>query len=407
MNLRTNKTQSTKSQSVAGRVVQKKTNNTGFPDNLKSGIERLSGYSMDDVKVHYSSAHPAQLLAHAFTQGNQIHLAACQEKHLPHEAWHVVQQKQGRVKPTMQLKSSVPVNDDPGLEKEADVMGARAVQFKSMEHLGYRDVTFAQMSHQQYGQWKDTVQGKFDVHAASAFQGGLIVTQFKNPNEVLQMAGFFPAGLKGALLIAEGILTVAGGIAGLYLSAGVGTFPGAVAIGIGVVKIGRGIFTIYAGEEPSGKQKALMDSIRAVEGAAALIGGAIAGNPAVVIFGLAKSIRSLLMAATDYMGKDTHHPVARKALLELSTACHALEVFAGIGGGVGFLEKAGGATGSDAGIHKGIGAVTFIGSASKAARTVDQGKASQDAHPEVNSPTMTALRNFRPLPLPLTANHNV
>ncbi|MEP1032664.1 DUF4157 domain-containing protein, partial [Ekhidna sp.] len=99
---------------------------TGLPDNLKSGIENLSGHSMDDVKVHYNSSRPAQLHAHAFAQGNQIHLASGQEKHLPHEAWHVVQQKQGRVKPTMQLKSSVPVNDDPGLEKEADVMGAKA-----------------------------------------------------------------------------------------------------------------------------------------------------------------------------------------------------------------------------------------------------------------------------------------
>ncbi|OYW88489.1 MAG: hypothetical protein B7Z23_12760, partial [Pseudomonadales bacterium 32-61-5] len=34
---------------------------------------------------------------------------------------------QGRVKPTLQLKGGVPVNDDAGLEREADVMGARAM----------------------------------------------------------------------------------------------------------------------------------------------------------------------------------------------------------------------------------------------------------------------------------------
>ncbi|WP_299218734.1 DUF4157 domain-containing protein [uncultured Aquimarina sp.] len=101
-------------------------NNTGLPDNLKSGIENLSGYSMDDVKVHYNSSKPAQLQAHAYAQGTDIHLASGQEKHLPHEAWHVVQQKQGRVKPTKQLKSKVNINDDAGLEKEADVMGAKA-----------------------------------------------------------------------------------------------------------------------------------------------------------------------------------------------------------------------------------------------------------------------------------------
>ncbi|WP_378179140.1 DUF4157 domain-containing protein [Aquimarina sp. SS2-1] len=105
--------------------IQRK-NKTGLPDNLKSGIENLSGYSMDDVKVHYNSSKPAQLQAHAYAQGTDIHLAPGQEKHLPHEAWHVVQQKQGRVKPTRQLKSKVNINDDAGLEKEADVMGKKA-----------------------------------------------------------------------------------------------------------------------------------------------------------------------------------------------------------------------------------------------------------------------------------------
>lgn len=108
------------------QTIQKKENNTGLPDNLKSGIENLSGYSMDDVKVHYNSQKPAQLQAHAYAQGTDIHLGPGQEKHLPHEAWHVVQQKQGRVKPTMQMKGKVNVNDDDaGLEKEADLMGTR------------------------------------------------------------------------------------------------------------------------------------------------------------------------------------------------------------------------------------------------------------------------------------------
>ncbi|MCI4671743.1 MAG: DUF4157 domain-containing protein [Bacteroidia bacterium] len=114
---------------------QKKENNTGLPDNLKTGIENLSGYSMDDVKVHYNSDKPSQLQAHAYAQGSQIHLGPRQEKHLPHEAWHVVQQKQGRVKPTIQMKDNkVSINDDVGLEKEADVMGAKAFQFVSSHH---------------------------------------------------------------------------------------------------------------------------------------------------------------------------------------------------------------------------------------------------------------------------------
>ena len=88
---------------------------------------------MDDVQVHYNSDQPAQLNAHAYTQGTTIHLAPGQETHLPHEAWHVVQQKQGRVQPTFQMKSNVKINDEVGLEKEADRMGAQAMQ---MPHLG-------------------------------------------------------------------------------------------------------------------------------------------------------------------------------------------------------------------------------------------------------------------------------
>jgi hypothetical protein len=108
--------------------LEEKPNNTGLPNQLKSGIESLSGMSLDGVKVHYNSDKPAQLNAHAYAQGTDIHVAPGQEQHLPHEAWHVVQQAQGRVKPTMQMKAGVPVNDDVGLETEADVMGAKAMQ---------------------------------------------------------------------------------------------------------------------------------------------------------------------------------------------------------------------------------------------------------------------------------------
>lgn len=115
-----------------------KTLDNELPFQLKSGIEQLSGISMGDVKVHHNSDKPAQLQAHAYAQGTDIHLAKGQEKHLPHEAWHVVQQKQGRVKPTTQLKAGIPLNDDIGLEKEADVMGARALQMKTFSLSDYK-----------------------------------------------------------------------------------------------------------------------------------------------------------------------------------------------------------------------------------------------------------------------------
>jgi Domain of unknown function (DUF4157) len=101
-------------------------NQTGMPAALKAGVESRSGYSLNNVRVHYNSPQPARLEALAYTQGTEIHVAPGQEQHLPHEAWHVVQQMQGRVQQTTQLHG-VPVNDDARLEHEADVMGAQAI----------------------------------------------------------------------------------------------------------------------------------------------------------------------------------------------------------------------------------------------------------------------------------------
>lgn len=112
---------------AAQRAEAPRPNNTGMPDNLKSGIESLSGFSMDDVRVHYNSSKPATVQALAYTQGTDIHVAPGQEKHLPHEAWHVAQQMAGRVSPTTNI-NDMPVNDNAALEHEADVMGEKAVQ---------------------------------------------------------------------------------------------------------------------------------------------------------------------------------------------------------------------------------------------------------------------------------------
>jgi hypothetical protein len=132
------------------KPIQKKENNTGLPDNLKTGIENFSGFSMDDVKVHYNSDKPAQLNALAYAQGTNIHVAPGQEKHLPHEAWHVVQQKQGRVKATMQMKGGVSINDDKGLEMEADVMGSKvlnaSIQQARLNNTGTTEITNTQTS---------------------------------------------------------------------------------------------------------------------------------------------------------------------------------------------------------------------------------------------------------------------
>ncbi|MFN8395693.1 MAG: DUF4157 domain-containing protein [Bacteroidia bacterium] len=98
-----------------------------LPLRLQEGIEALTSLPMQDVRVHYNSPKPAQLRAYAYAQGSEIHLAPGQERHLQHEAWHVVQQKQGRVKPTLQLKG-IQINDDSRLEHEADEMGSLAMK---------------------------------------------------------------------------------------------------------------------------------------------------------------------------------------------------------------------------------------------------------------------------------------
>jgi hypothetical protein len=100
-------------------------NRTGLPDGLKAGVEQLAGMSLNDVKVHYNSSRPARIQARAYTQGTEIHVGPGQEEHLAHEAWHVVQQKQGRVRATMKMRGQG-VNDDTALEQEADVMAGRA-----------------------------------------------------------------------------------------------------------------------------------------------------------------------------------------------------------------------------------------------------------------------------------------
>lgn len=102
--------------------VRRKPNRTGMPDSLKERLEAGSGVDLSDVRVHYNSDKPARIQARAYTQGNEIHLGPGQERYLPHEGWHAVQQKQGRVTPTGWYNGQA-VNEDEALEQEADTMG--------------------------------------------------------------------------------------------------------------------------------------------------------------------------------------------------------------------------------------------------------------------------------------------
>ena len=161
----------TRTASAQSGLIQKKENKTGIPDGLKAGMESVSGLSLNDVSVHRNSDKPAQLQAHAYAQGTDVHLAPGQEKHLPHELGHVVQQKQGRVAPTTQLKGEVPINDSTSLEKEADTLGAKAKslgasaevsQLKAVEEEEPVQGKFVGTAQRKAAEEEEVLQGKFD-----------------------------------------------------------------------------------------------------------------------------------------------------------------------------------------------------------------------------------------------------
>jgi len=241
-------------------VLQKKANNTGLPENVKNNTESISGISLDDVKVDYNSNKPAQLNAHAYAEGSNIHVAPGQEKHIGHEAWHVVQQKQGRVKPTTEV-SGVPINDSPSLENEADIMGSKTTnsdlfsgdsakqlssKYQVTQRITGKDVDkgldrgntanevaglgadsasvatndgLATDSQQELeaGTAGDVVGSTFGFVAAAnsfkeAFQKGYDSFS-KTPKDFAGMAGSFKSGAEGSKSFAEGVMS-AGKLAG-------------------------------------------------------------------------------------------------------------------------------------------------------------------------------------------------
>ncbi|MGG6266458.1 DUF4157 domain-containing protein [Leptolyngbya sp. AN10] len=107
-----------------------------IPAPMRSKMESAFNTSFADVRVHEGN-HVDSIGAIAYTQGNQIHFApgrlnpetSSGQALLGHELAHVVQQRQGRVKPTTQVKG-LPVNDQSALEQEADTLGQKAAQMK-------------------------------------------------------------------------------------------------------------------------------------------------------------------------------------------------------------------------------------------------------------------------------------
>ncbi|MCH5271853.1 MAG: DUF4157 domain-containing protein [Lachnospiraceae bacterium] len=156
-----------------------KENRTGIPAQLKERLEQSTGISLDDVRVHYNSALPAKLDAWAYTKGNEVEIGPGQERHLPHELGHVVQQKLGAVRANAMHSSGVALNTDPGLEYQADEIGAgkRVAIVQRMEHNGNQRKPYA-TSRPSYaaGQvqkvWNNAIQPDGNVYDPS----GTIIT---------------------------------------------------------------------------------------------------------------------------------------------------------------------------------------------------------------------------------------
>lgn len=102
-----------------------------LPRDVRAKMETAFSADFSDVRVHIG--HEATSLgAIAYTWGTNIHFAPGQynphtiqgQKLLGHELWHVLQQKQGRVRNP--FGGGVAVVQDHALEAEADRMGIKA-----------------------------------------------------------------------------------------------------------------------------------------------------------------------------------------------------------------------------------------------------------------------------------------
>jgi hypothetical protein len=110
-----------------------------LPSAVESKMSQSFGIDLSGVRVH-EGGDAAAMGAQAYTQGTDIHFApgrydphsAGGQELLGHELTHVVQQSQGRVASTTQAKG-LAINDDAGLEREADVIGARAARGEQVD----------------------------------------------------------------------------------------------------------------------------------------------------------------------------------------------------------------------------------------------------------------------------------
>lgn len=115
---------------------QERASATGIPGPVLTKMEQAFKTDFSTVRVHANSTYARTIGALAYTRGNDIHFAPGKynpetrqgQELLGHELAHRFQNGQERVRPTTQIKG-LPVNDNPGLEKQANCLGRRAAHF--------------------------------------------------------------------------------------------------------------------------------------------------------------------------------------------------------------------------------------------------------------------------------------
>ena len=108
----------------------------GGGGDIMSQMGQAMGTDFSGVKVHTDSNKATEMGALAYTQGEELHFAPGQynpasqsgKELIGHELSHVKQQREGRVQANTSIKGQA-VNNNAGLEKEADDLGKKAANF--------------------------------------------------------------------------------------------------------------------------------------------------------------------------------------------------------------------------------------------------------------------------------------
>ncbi len=114
-----------------------------LPGFLRRQLEASFGQDLSDVQIHVDD-RAERIGANAVTQGTHIHLPAARytpasaigRQLIAHEVAHVVQQRLGKVR--RPRAGELPINTEPGLEKEADVLGMKAARGEAAQVDGGR-----------------------------------------------------------------------------------------------------------------------------------------------------------------------------------------------------------------------------------------------------------------------------